>query len=225
MKKFIPIIVICMATVCSFAAETYKFPGWKSTNIADLDKQISICEANKNVHSMAVCLVIKDFAQNGVPTTFDAYKAVIEKHVKYVIGKNGITDQATIERELNWAIQQIPLCRNEFLGEAYAYAQKVNDRYLISYIISTKVNIEPSVRYQKLVEYLTKTYDNQHVVERYTCEFIDIAIKASVDGNVDNTTVKKDFQKLNRLYSSGLIKNKEIYEPVVAKIRTILETL
>ena len=75
MKKFIPIIAICMATVCSFAAETFTFPGWKSTDIANLDKQIGIL-TNLPTHNLqhfkhlAIVMTIKDFAKNGVPTTF-----------------------------------------------------------------------------------------------------------------------------------------------------------
>jgi hypothetical protein len=54
---------------------------------------------------------------------------------------------------------------------------------------------------------------------------IDAMIEAANDCDIEEAVLKADLKKLNRKYSAKLIKNKEKYEPVVAKIRTILETL
>ena len=50
---------------------------------------------------------------------------------------------------------------------------------------------------------------------------IDLA--ASVDGT-DSISVKTDLQKMNRKFSKNLLDDKAAWEPVIAKIRTTLET-
>ena len=85
--------------------------------------------------------------------------------------------------------------------------------------------MEPTVRYRKLIEQMLNNPILQ--VEQATIigKCLSMAIKISIPAGIDNATMKKDFQNLNRTYSIGLIENKAKYEPIVAKIRTILETL
>ena len=44
-----------------------------------------------------------------------------------------------------------------------------------------------------------------------------------VDGT-DGINVKSDLQRLNRKFSKNLLDNKAAWEPVIAKLRTTLET-
>ena len=42
--------------------------------------------------------------------------------------------------------------------------------------------------------------------------------------SIDEKTVKADLKKLNRLFSPKLLKDKAAWEPVIAMIRTALDT-
>ena len=233
MKKLIPIIAICMATVCSFAAETYKFPGWKSTNIANLDKQIEIL-TNLPTHSLqhfknlAIMMTIKDFAQNGVPATFEAYKAVYDKNVGLAAEKISDKKELWIELTKN-NLCQLALCRKEFLKEAFEFTLATdpskNEDYIIHYYCTEDVPMEPTVRYQKLIDLMLNNTTLQTTQYTKVGKYLNMVIKISIPAGIDNATMKKDFQNLNRVYSIKLIENKAKYEPIVAKIRTILETL
>ena len=94
--------------------------------------------------------------------------------------------------------------------------------------MSDKTNgvIEPAVKYHKMIDMLiSEQFSNNIGRVSLIPKMIDAIVKNSITANIDPATLKKDFQNLNRIYSINLIKNKEKYEPIVAKIRTILETL
>ena len=56
------------------------------------------------------------------------------------------------------------------------------------------------------------------MVKRAINKMVDVSINANV------TTGKEDFQRLNRKYSKNLLKDKATWEPIVALIRTTLDT-
>jgi len=73
--------------------------------------------------------------------------------------------------------------------------------------------------YTWLIDRLLKTKrQNPENVARMIDKIIDLA------PGLTGIDVKADLQKLNRKYSKNLLKNKAKWEPIIAKIRTTLET-
>ena len=221
MKKLVLSALMCTLAVAAFATD-FSHPGWKIADASKYDAMYEVAISQKNFSS-AVCMAyLADFTKNGVPATFEEYKAVIAKNVDSVAKVLNITDKELIEKTKNQAICQSCYCRAEFQKEGYASCIEYNLPFYSGFFLTraTAIGLNNDELYVACRNWLMKfDYDsvNKHLVK--------IMINASLESNIDNATLKADLQKLNRKFSVKLIKNKAQYEPIVAEIRTVLETL
>ena len=70
-------------------------------------------------------------------------------------------------------------------------------------------------------DYLFKNSPNATLARQAIDALLNAAVM--VDGT-DGINVKSDLQRLNRKFSKNLLDNKAAWEPVIAKLRTTLET-
>ena len=226
MKKFILSALMCTLAVATYAA-TFTHPGWRSTDVSKLDAMYIVAKENKHTIDASTMAYLKKFIEVGVPTTFDAYKKLIEDAVDATAKDMGITDTKQIADEKARRVVQSAYCSSEFTNEAFQLCLKemengnaLCEQYIIHFLLKRDIKITPNDKYAIIKNWCMK-FDEMSVVKRA----IDAIIAVSNFTDIDDATLKADFKKLNRRYSAKLIENKEAYEPIVAKIRTILETL
>lgn len=210
---------MCTLAVAAFAVD---FPGWKPKDASTVQPYYEEAVKNKNFHGVSTALYLMDFAKNGVPTTFDAYKAMIEKNVDIAAKTLGITDETMIKGVKASTITQSACCRNEFCKEAYVYGMANNrEEYCMYFMLHRNVGMDDAQVYKTCKDMLM----TKNLNSRYASTALDKMIESSLKADIDNATLKADLQKLNRKFSLMLIKDKAKWEPIVAKIRTTLETL
>ena len=119
--------------------------------------------------------------------------------------------------------KQFPYCRNEFIVEAWEFCKKNPSDYDFYYVAyrTKQLNFTDLQVYAYMRDYLFKNSPNATL----TRQAIDVLLNAAVmvDGT-DGINVKSDLQRLNRKFSKNLLDNKAAWEPVIAKLRTTLET-
>lgn len=220
MKKLIISALICTLAVAAFAAD-FSHPGWKVNDASKYDAMYQVAISQKHFPNAVAMAYLADFIKNGVPATFEEYKAVIAKNVDNVAKVLNITDKKLIEETKNSAIYQSCYCRAEFLKEGYAFCIKYDMWYSGYFLMrGAATGLNNDELYMACKNWLMK-FDSNEVNAR----LVRIMIDASLESNIDNATLKADLQKLNRKFSVKLIKDKAKYEPIVAEIRTVLETL
>ena len=226
MKKFILSALMCTLAVATYAA-TFVHPGWKCTDVSKLDTMYAIAKEAKDFNNASIMACLKKFAEVGVPTTFDAYKKLIEDAVDVTAKDMGITDAKQITDEKTRCVVQSAYCRSEFTIEAYQFCLKEIKngdiwckRYTIHFVLYRDIEITANDKYT-IIKNWCMEFDEINLNK----QAIDAMVAVSNFTDIDDATLKADFKKLNRKYSAKLIENKEKYEPIVAKIRTILETL
>ena len=108
------------------------------------------------------------------------------------------------------------------MSEAWEFCVKNPTEYDLFYLLNkSKVQLSDVTRYSSIRDYLLKYRYNVATTNCALDMLIDLA--ASVDGT-DSISVKTDLQKMNRKFSKNLLDDKAAWEPVIAKIRTTLET-
>ena len=112
---------------------------------------------------------------------------------------------------------------NTFIREAWEFCMKNPSYYDIYYVIHKEsvLNLSAVQRYLALRDNLLKYRMSASVARMALDAFFDAAVLA--DGT-DGISVKTDLQKMNRKFSKNLLDDKAAWEPVVAKIRTTMET-
>lgn len=209
MKKLFALL-LTFAAVALFAAD-YQFPGWKCTDQAKLT---AAAAAAPNAWAKAQIAVLQKLAAKQ-PADFAEFCAVIDEVVKG-------SEIESKEYAFVYFKKQFAYCRGEFMSEAWEFCVKNPTEYDLFYLLNkSKVQLSDVTRYSSIRDYLLKyRYD----VATTNCALdmlIDLA--ASVDGT-DSISVKTDLQKMNRKFSKNLLDDKAAWEPVIAKIRTTLET-
>ena len=118
--------------------------------------------------------------------------------------------------------KQFAYCRGEFMSEAWEFCVKNPTEYDLFYLLNkSTVQLSDVTRDTSIRDYLLKYRYNVATTNSALDMLIDLA--ASVDGT-DSISVKTDLQKMNRKFSKNLLDDKAAWEPVIAKIRTTLET-
>lgn len=211
MKKLFALL-LTFAAVALFAAD-YQFPGWKCTDQAKLT---AAAAAAPSEWEKTLIVILQKLATNPV-SNFEQLCKIIDEEVN----ASEITDKNSAFIEFK---KQFPYCRNEFIKEAWEFCKKnpsAYDFYFVAYK-AEQLNLTELQRYLSIRDLLFKynTADASHVRELID-SLLDVAVAS--DG-VDGISVKEDLQKLNRKFSKHLLDDKAAWEPVIAKIRTTLET-
>lgn len=219
MKKFTLIFTLAVMTVASFAAE-YKHPGWLCEDNTLINTQYLIAKEAGKIHEQITCLVLIKFNEGKIKS-FAELKTVVAAVASEVSAnqKDRIADRTMS------CVKQMSLCRNQFITEAWNYCKANPSNYDIHFVLKYGDNkiCSEEERYAFLVNYLITTkFGNAashiNLVKRCVEKVIDIGVTANV------TTQKADLQKINRRFSKNLLTNKTAWEPVIAMVRTAIET-
>lgn len=111
--------------------------------------------------------------------------------------------------------------KSRFVREAFAYVNtKGTKNDLINFIAfySPDLGLDEAELYKRSVDLALSVELSTKNALRLVRQIVRLA------PGQDETTVKSDLKKLNRAFSPNLVKDKESWEPVVATIRTALET-
>ena len=220
MKKFTLIFTLAVMTIASFAAE-YKHPGWLCEDNTLINTQYQIAKEAGRINEQITCLVLMKFNEGKIKS-FAELKTVVAA----VVSEVGADQKDWIASKTIACVKQMSLCRNQFVTEAWNYCKaNPTPHYDIQFVLkygNNKICSEEE-RYALLINYLiTAKFGNStsqiNLVKRCVEKVIDIGVTANV------TTQKADLQKINRRFSKNLLTNKTAWEPVIAMVRTALET-
>lgn len=210
MKKFFALLFLSISAV-TFAAD-YTFPGWKCTDKAKITAAIAAAPDDGIKLRDSILLQLAETP----PNTYAELCAIVDKTI----------DASDVKAKDYHKIafkKQFPYCRNEFIVEAWEFCKKNPSAYDFYYVAykAKQLNFTDLQVYAYMRDYLFK--NSPHAA--LTRQAIDVLLNAAVmvDGT-DGINVKSDLQRLNRKFSKNLLDNKAAWEPVIAKLRTTLET-
>ena len=218
MKKITLIFALAVMAVASFAAE-YKFPGWLCKDNTVINTQYLNAKEAGKIDSQIHCLVLMKFNEGKIKS-FAELKAVVATIVSevYVNQKDQIGDKTI------FFVKQFCSCRNQFVTEAWNYC-KANPSDIDVHLVLRYANeiCSQEEQYTFLVNYLITTkFSNSpyqiNLVKLCVEKVVDIGVTANV------TTQKADLQKINRKFSKNLLVDKTAWEPIIAMVRTAIET-
>ena len=204
MKKLFILFAFLFA-VSTFAA-TFTFPGWKCTDVAKIDAAIA---AAPNAWTKASLKCIKQYIQTP-PATFEDVVKVSETFAKDVPERH----------RLSIPKQYARCARRDLIKAAFIWSKANPSNYDIHFYLTDDnvLNLSAVEVYKGIYNNLMTYNYHVSVVKRAINKMVDVSINASV------TTGKEDFQRLNRKYSKNLLKDKATWKPIVALIRTTLDT-
>ena len=209
MRTFTKGIIITMAIMtmafAGFAAERKAFPGWGCTDVAKWE------EYRAQSNSVTVALMLRQLAQpfNNWQELLDY--ALEEGH------KLGAKDAGIYQMTAGFVLNTRQV---QFYEDA---AELVKDTsYYIFCIHYFNLNLSNDQKYDALVSKIVvlNDYDNR------ACQVgVDDLCKVIPLVSYDDAKIASDLKRLNRKLSAYLVGDKkEIYEPIVAKLRTVLAT-
>lgn len=219
MKKFTLIFTLAVMAIASFAAE-YKHPGWLCEDNTLINTQYLIAKEAGLIDSQITCLVLMKFNEGKIKSF-----AELKTAVAAVVSEVCANQKDLIARKTIHHVKQLACCRKQFITEAWNYCKSNPSDYDIYFVLNYGNNkiCSEEERYAFLVNYLittkfANTADSINRVKHCVEKVIDIGVTANV------TTQKADLQKMNRRFSKNLLVNKAGWEPVVAMVRTAIET-
>lgn len=210
MKKFFALLFLSISAVI-FAAD-YTFPGWKCTDKAKITAAIAAAPDDWAKLRDTILLQLAETP----PNTYAELCAIVDKTI----------DASDVKTKDYYKIQykkQFPFCRNEFIAEAWEFCKKNPSDYDFYYVAyrTKQLNFTDLQVYAYMRDYLFKNSPNATLARQAIDALLNAAVM--VDGT-DGINVKSDLQRLNRKFSKNLLDNKAAWEPVIAKLRTTLET-
>ncbi len=211
MKKIFSLVLFAGLICSGFAAE-FVFPGWKCTDEAKLTAAL---DNAKGTWEKTVVMILQRINSEKVAT----YEALCTQ-IDAVIDTADFGSEAARESMRVTYKKQFPLCRGEYIAEAWAFCLKNPTSYDFYYYRSHAATLkftDTQVYNAVLSCLLSYNYSAKETLGAVN-QLLDKAVLADV------TTQKADLQKLNRKFSPKLIADKAAWEPVVAAIRTAIET-
>ncbi len=210
MKKIFAVSLFAVLALNVFAE--YKFPGYNCTDPA----QFSAAAAEaKTPYSRCVNTVLLRMLQKPVANYIE-YCALVDE----VVGAEKTATEPG-KKSLKISLKkQIPYIKNLWTADVWKFCQANPSALDLRFAMSKAkaLGMSDAQLYALVTDKLL------HGI--YAPELVSQAIDklAAIGPTLSGVDVKADFQKLNRKYSIFLLKNKAKWEPVIAKIRTVLET-
>lgn len=211
MKKIFFLFVLLFVIFFAFAVvateSAYVFPGWKCTDVAKI--QAALDSAPLPVQK-AMCTILLKQAQTP-PANFAALAAQIDEvGAQYALSPAQVTSFK----------KQYPYCQGQFIEEAWVFCKANPTEYDLYYLTrdGNKLGYTPAQLYTLMLERLLAGNFNAALTKTTIGKLIDLAVAADIP------TTKADLQKLNRKLSKNLLVDKAAWEPVIAQIRTTIET-
>ncbi|MFA6931522.1 MAG: hypothetical protein WCT05_14450 [Lentisphaeria bacterium] len=208
MKKLVLSLVI-VACVAASAAE-FKHPGWNCKDVTLLQEQLTLAPTEYNKLSIAILI---DFAQNGTPETIESAFA----RINVVTSANDPTcSQASkLDFAKQWARSTRPKMDSASIKQFCIDNPSSYDLY-----IGLWDGYEDFWSFQVVSDCLLKNgYSANYVIQA-----IDYLNRQAIALGKSDEEVLDLLKKLNRTFSANLIKDKEVWGPIVAQIRTMMET-
>jgi|GEM_PF-2486693 len=213
MKKIFTVSLFAALALSASAA--YNFPGYNCTDPAQFSAAASAAAAENRPTSKCINTVLMKMLQTPVKSFAD-YCALIDS----VVDAENIIPEAKKKNTKLYLKKHIAYYKNLWPADVWKFCQTNPSDIDLNFAIRKTKAI--GMTDAKLYAYLIDRLLHENFQPGQAALAIDrlIAIVPTLSG-VD---AKADFQKLNRKYSIFLLKDKAKWEPVIAKIRTALET-
>lgn len=209
MKKifFLFVLLFVVFSAFSVTAADWTFPGWKCTDAVKLQ---SALDTAQQPYQKAMCAILLKQAQTP-PANFAALAAQIDEV--------GVTHALTPTQVIGFK-KQFPYCQNQFIEDAWTFCKANPTSYDLYYLNrdGSKLGYTSAQLYAILLDKLLTENYNASLTKSAVGKLIDLAVAADI------ATAKADLQKLNRKLSKNLLVDKTAWEPVIAQIRTTIET-
>ena len=224
MKKFLLFICVSLFAVTTFAAE-FKMPNFTTRDINVINSAIQLAkDENKPVRTLVTLDILKAISEKNI-TTFAALQTEIETIINGYVTAGKLTAKSAEKLKI-YRIKQLAL-RGGFGEEVqkagWQYTLSHPDNYDVFYYypkfrkitgLTNEQCYTKILTYYKEVGPINGSDDIQAIKQ-----FVNLCpIVTGIN------TQKEDLQTLNRIFSPKLLADKATYEPVVALIRTTLET-
>ena len=213
MKKFFAISLFATLALSAFSAD-YTFPGWRCNDPAKFQESIAAA-TNLSIKCRDTILLL--MIQKPVKS-FAEFCTLVDSTVDELKGNADPQKVAALKIGLK---KQIPCIKRLWIADAWKFCQANQSYYDVYYVCleSNAIGMTDAQAYVWLMDWLLRSQRNSpEIISRSIDKIIDIA------PGLTGIDVKADLQKLNRKFSKDLLKNKAKWEPIIAKIRTTLET-
>ncbi len=153
------------------------------------------------------------------PASFDTLKSAV------IAGADAVKNFPSDQSKKNFIDGQITgkgrwWYNGTYIQETYAYAKGCGTQYLLPFFVwyDSRLGLDNDEIYTQTLKVLTEC----NLSAKRAMLAVENLTKAAA--SIDEKTVKADLKKLNRLFSPKLLKDKAAWEPVIAMIRTALDT-
>jgi len=213
MKTITSLFLFALVSVSAFAADTI-WPGWNCNDSARIEVALAATtDANRKVDLNILKNIVAE-----KPASYEALCKIIDTAVN---AQTNIPETYKLHLK-NAYKKQIPLLRSIFLKEAWAFCKANPSAYDINYYLYDSamqaLSMTDVERYSGLLNCLLTYNCSAGQVKSAVTLLIDLGINEKI------TTQKEDLTKLNRKYSKMLLTDKATWEPVIALIRTAIDT-
>ena len=210
MKKIFTVSLFAALALSAFAE--YKFPGYHCTDQAQFTA--AIAEA-KTPYSRCLNTILLRMLQKPV-SGFAEYCALVDE----VVDAEKTATEAGKKNLKTSLKKQVPYIKNLWTTDVWKFCQANPSAFDVRFAMTKAKAIGFSDA--QLYAFLTDKLMHGDYAPELVSQAIDKL--AAIGPTLSGVDVKADFQKLNRKFSIYLLKNKAKWEPVIAKIRTTLET-
>ena len=214
MKKIFAASMFAALALSAFAAteSEYKFPGFLCKDAAKFAASAAIApQLPQKCRDTVLLRMIRQPV-----TSFAEFAALVDSVADELKGDADPNKVAALKILLK---KQIPYVKNIWIADAWKFCQANPTAYDVNYVISRAkvIGMTDAQTYAWLINYLLTSRAPERV-ELIVDKLIDLA------PGLTGIDAKADFQKLNRRFSKNLLKDKKMWEPIIAKIRTTIET-
>lgn len=213
MKRFL-IVFVSVVMAMGLMAD-YKFPGYDCKDAAKYTAAAEAAANAKNLYSKCNCLILAKMLQNPV-SSFSAFCTLVDSVI------DAERDIPETQKPLLKVSIKKNICYFKKLWPAqlWEFCQANPSSIDVHFVVhrSTDLGIKDAQLYTIIISRLL----HNNIPANYVAEALDKI--AEVAPNLTGVDVKADLQKLNRKYSVYLYKDKAKWEPVIAKLRTMIET-
>ena len=234
MKKFL--VLSSLLTVLTVIAAPVKMIPFNTMDVATINTALTAAQNSAETPALIVIklTILKNVREKNVKT-FAALQTEVNTVVDQFVAAGKITETQGASYKI-LLTKQFALV--SFFGKpaftveetkamvkaGWEFAKLNPSNYDVSYITNAYklLDLTDKEAYLEILSQIKKY--NGNIIGGQTESLKAVKLFVKLAATVDVTTQKADLQTLNRIYSPKLLVNKTAWEPVVAIIRTALET-
>lgn len=221
MKKIFTLTLALMGLALTLTAadDATKFPGWKCTDAAKYTAcAVAQPDTPLGIQRKNACTILAKTITDKVTTYAEFQKTVDLLYPVTGVAKKEAAENAVTAR---WAKCCFPYLMGKWMNEGYAYCKIHYPSYLYVYQYKAgpgkEINITNEQLYADLVSAAITLKKGQHKNAAIMLKrILDLSI------HISDLTVKKDLQKLNRLYTRHFLADEANWNAIVSEIRANL---